>query len=233
MSAILIFMAGIAGIIIWWAAGQRLTSKPWLEAGPVGDGHVPQRRPVAPAKVGLGVFLAVAGALFTLLISAYLERMASADWWTLPLPRLIWVNTALLVSSSVTLQWAWMEARRGDADRLNTALQAALLASLLFLFGQVVAWRQLAGAGYLLAGNPANSFFYVMTGLHGLHVLGGLLVLGRTVFRAASGAKQGLGLSVELCAIYWHFMLAVWLVLLALLTGWANDFVALCRQLIT
>ncbi len=103
-----------------------------------------------------------------------------------------------------------------------------------FLVGQVVAWRQLAAAGYVLAGNPANSFFYLLTGLHGLHMLGGLVVLGRTRVRAFAASTRssasGAALSVELCATYWHFMLLVWLVLFALFAGWANDFVDLCRN---
>ena len=234
MSVVLIFMAGIAGIVIWWASHQRLTSKPWLEAGLAGDAQAPRRQPAAAAKVGLGIFLAVVGSLFALLISAYIDRMDSVDWWAIPVPRLLWVNTALLASSSAALQWAQVEARQARAERVNTALEAALVTALLFLAGQVVAWRQLVADGYVLADNPANSFFYMITGLHGLHIAGGILVLGRTMLRARSGVRwERTTESIELCAIYWHFMLAVWLVLFALLTGWANDFAALCRQLVT
>lgn len=234
MSAILIFMAGIAGIIIWWMAGQRLTSKPWLEAGLAGDAPEMRGSPATAAKVGLGIFLAVVGALFTLLVSAYLTRLSGSDWWSIPIPRVLWVNTATLAASSVALQWAKTEARLDRGDVLNTALAVAFVLAVLFLGGQVLAWRQLVSAGYVLADNPSNSFFYMITGLHGLHILGGLFVLGRTTIRArTSPVRAKVSLSVDLCAIYWHFMLVVWLILFALFAGWANSFVDLCRQLVT
>ena len=86
MSAILVFMAGIAGIIGWWMARQRLASKPSLEVGLAGDAQQMQGSSAMIAKVGLGIFLAVVGALFTLLISAYLGRMGGADWWGIRIP---------------------------------------------------------------------------------------------------------------------------------------------------
>lgn len=234
MSAILVFMAGIAGIIGWWMARQRLASKPWLEVGLAGDAPQMQGSSATIAKVGLGIFLAVVGALFTLLISAYLGRMGGADWWGIPMPGLLWVNTAALSASSLALQWAKTEIRPDHRDRLNAALVTAFATAVFFVAGQFLAWRQLISAGYVLADNPSNSFFYMITGLHGLHILGGLFVLGRTAIRARSEPSSArMRLSVELCAIYWHFMLIVWLVLFALFAGWANSFVDLCRQLVT
>jgi len=234
MIAILVFMAVLAVIISWWAAQQRLTSKPWLETGHIGDLPPRQGSPVAAAKVGLGIFLAVVGALFALLISAYLTRMEGADWWAIPIPRLLWVNTAVLAGGSLALQRAKTEVRRGHIEATRLFLLMGLTAGVLFLGGQIVAWRQLVAAGYVVADNPSNSFFYMITGLHGLHILGGLAALGRTTSRAFSGVRrERLSLSVDLCAVYWHFMLAVWLVLFALLTGWANQFAGLCRALIT
>ncbi|KVK39975.1 cytochrome-c oxidase [Agrobacterium deltaense] len=234
MSAILVFMAGIAGIIGWWMARQRLASKPWLEVGLAGDAPEMQGSSATIAKVGLGIFLAVVGALFTLLISAYLGRMGGADWWGIPIPGLLWVNTAALAASSLALQWAKTETRPDHRDRLNAALVTAFATAVFFVAGQFLAWRQLISAGYILADNPSNSFFYMITGLHGLHILGGLFVLGRTAIRARSEPLSArMRLSVELCAIYWHFMLVVWLILFALFAGWANSFVDLCRQLVT
>ena len=88
-----------------------------------------------------------------------------------------------------------------------------------FIFGQLEVWRQMAGEGYYLYNNPANSFFYVLTGIHGLHILGGLWVWTRASFRVWSGTDpEEVRLSVELCAVYWHFLLLVWLVLFALIS---------------
>ncbi|ENN85415.1 cytochrome C oxidase subunit III [Rhizobium freirei PRF 81] len=234
MSVILVFMGGIGCIIAWWMARQRLTSKPWLEVGLADDAPGMRGSSAAIAKLGLGIFLAVVGALFALLISAYLSRMGGSDWWGIPIPRLLWVNTAALAASSMALHWAKSEAHLERGDMLNTALTVAFATAVLFVTGQVLAWRQLMSAGYVLADNPSNSFFYMITGLHGLHILGGLFVLGRTTIRARIGLVPArIRLSVELCAIYWHFMLIVWLVLFALFSGWANSFVDLCRQLVT
>lgn len=234
MSAILIFLAGIAVVITWWMAQQRLMSKPWLETGRASDTFDIAPSSIATRKLGLGVFLAVVGALFMLFISAYFMRMGTDDWWAIPIPGVLWVNTAVLALSSAALHWAKTEAFRDRPDIMKTALLAAFATALLFLVGQVLAWRELVSSGYVLADNPANSFFYMITGMHGLHILGGLFVLGRTTLRALQGGTpRQVRFSIELCAIYWHFMLVVWLVLFALFAGWANDFIDICRQLLT
>jgi len=90
--------------------------------------------------------------------------------------------------------------------------------ALAFLAGQLIAWRQLDAAGYYLTANPAAAFFYLITGVHGLHILGGLVALGRTMDKAWQGVALGnVRLSIELCAIYWHFLLFVWMALFSLL----------------
>ncbi|MEK1928601.1 MAG: cytochrome c oxidase subunit 3 [Pararhizobium sp.] len=234
MSVMLLFLAGIAAIVIWWMSQQRLTSRPWLEVGHLGQPGGGERSPIPPAKIGLYVFLGVVGALFSLFISAYLMRVGTPDWWSTPIPRLLWLNTATLIVSSAAMHWAKTEAQRSRGGTMRTALLAALATAILFLTGQVFAWRELTEAGYVLADNPANSFFYVITGMHGLHILGGLVALGRTIMKTGGGPVTAKArLSVDLCALYWHFMLVVWLVLFALFAGWANDFADLCRQLLT
>jgi cytochrome c oxidase subunit III len=234
VSAIILFLAVIATIVGWWLSQQRLTAKPWLEEGPIDDYPGTGAMTLPAAKIGLGVFLAVAGCLFTLFISAYSMRMNMTDWRALPVPKLLWFNTAVLVLSSVALQWAHLAARRNDIDGVILGLLAGGAAAVTFLVGQLLAWQQLRLAGYLVASNPANSFFYLITAVHGLHLTGGLVALGRTTSKVWRGARMTqVRLSVELCAIYWHFLLLVWLVLLGLLTGWTDDFVDICRRLLT
>ena len=233
MSAIILFMAVIAIIVGWWLSQQRLTAKPWLEEDPVADFPGTGAMTMPAAKIGLGVFLAVAGSLFALFISAYSMRMNMADWRALPVPALLWVNTGVLVLSSVALQWAYMAARRNQMDVAVFDLLVGAASAVTFLVGQLLAWRQLSDAGYFLVSNPANSFFYLITAVHGLHVMGGLVAIGRTIAKVWRGTEmKQLRLSVELCATYWHFLLLVWLVLLGLLTGWTDDFVNICRQLL-
>jgi cytochrome c oxidase subunit 3 len=234
MSAIILFMAGIAAIAGWWLSHQGLAAKPWLEEGVAADLRENSTSSLPPAKIGLGVFLAVVGSLFALFISAYSMRMNMVDWRALPVPKLLWFNTGVLVMSSIALQWAHMAARRNDMNGVIVGLCAGGASAVTFLVGQLLAWQQLSVAGYFLASNPANSFFYLITAMHGLHLMGGLVALGRTTAKVWRGAEMAkVRLSVELCAIYWHFLLLVWLVLLGLLTGWTDDFVDICRQLLT
>lgn len=184
--------------------------------------HLEIGDPAAPggnaAKLGLWVFMAVVATLFSLLIAAYVMRMAAADWRALPLPRQLWFNTALLVVSSLALQRAQRAAQRGQMHDMRTSLLAAGLFAVAFLAGQLWAWRQLGTLNYLIAGNPANSFFYLLTGLHGLHLLGGLAACGKTGADAWRGmALERTSARLELCRRYWHFLLALWLILLGVL----------------
>ena len=213
MSAIVLFLAVIAIIAGWWLSQQRLMAKPWLEEGPIDDFPGTGAVTLPAAKLGLGVFLAVVGALFTLVISAYSMRQSLADWRALPVPKLLWFNTGVLVLSSIALQWAYLAARRNDLDGVIIGLLGGGVSAVIFLVGQLLAWQQLIVAGYFVASNPANSFFYLITAVHGLHLMGGLVALGRTTSKVWRGAKVAeVQLSVELCAIYWHFLLLVWLV---------------------
>jgi cytochrome c oxidase subunit 3 len=217
MGATILFIALLGVIASFWLARQRLSAKPWLEAGPVGD--FPGTGPLAgePAKIGLGMLLAVIGALFALFVGAYLMRMQLGDWRPLPKPGLLWVNTAFLMVSSGGLVWAQEAAARDDIAATRNAILLAAAAALAFLVGQILAWRELAEAGYLLAANPANTFFYLVTGMHGLHLVGGLLALGRTAGRAwGAFSPRALRLSLDLCAAYWHFLLLVWCLLFSL-----------------
>ncbi len=234
MSAIILYMAGLAAIAGWWLSQQRLASKPWLEEGLAADFREERLSSPPAAKIGLGIFLAVAGSLFTLLISAYSMRLNLADWRSLPLPGLLWFNTGVLVISSIALHWAYMAVRRNDLEDVIVGLLLGGASAVTFLIGQLLVWQQLDVSGYFLASNPANAFFYLITATHGLHLVGGLVALGRTTARVWRGVGLiQLRLSVELCAIYWHFLLLVWLVLLGVLTGWTDAFVSICRQLLT
>jgi cytochrome c oxidase subunit 3 len=219
VSVTILLLAILAVVAGWWLSRQRLMAKPWLEEGPLGEFPGTGASPVPAAKLGLGVFLAVISSLFALFISAYVMRMHMAgDWKPVPEPGLLWVNTAVLIASSVALQRAHAAAERRDLAALKTGLLVGGLAVLAFLAGQLLVWRQLNDAGFYLAANPANSFFYLITAVHGLHMLGGVVALGRTSARVwRNGEPDEIGPSLGLCALYWHFLLVVWLVLFCLL----------------
>jgi cytochrome c oxidase subunit 3 len=216
----IIFFGSVAMIAAWWLTQQGIATKPWLEEGAVRELRSAGASSIPAAKIGLAVFLAVVGSLFTLFTLAYSMRMHMGDWQPLPVPTLLWLNTGVLVLSSLAMHWAQIAAGRGEAEWVKASLLAGGGLTLAFLAGQLVAWQQLIQAGYFAASNPANAFFYLFTAVHGLHLLGGLVALGWTTAKAWTGGREPLELarlSVELCAMYWHFLLLVWLVLFGLL----------------
>jgi cytochrome c oxidase subunit 3 len=188
----------------------------------------PDASPALPhaGRMGLRVFMAVVTALFALLILAYAMRMREPDWMPVPHPALLWWNTGMLALASVAMELA----RRAIARRAIWLLASGALAAL-FVFGQWAAWQQLSATGQGVAVNPSNSFLYVFTGLHAAHVIGGLVVWAVTVARLRKNADRTQR-AVALCATYWHFLLAVWLVLLAAMWWITPAFVsAICGPL--
>ncbi len=198
---------------------HQLTEKPWLSApGTVVELHDGRAFPLPRAKLGLRVCLAVITVLFSLFVVAYADRMTLSDWRPLPDPWLLWPNTAILIASSVALHWAWVSVNRRQMEGVKVGLLAGGTLAFVFLAGQLLVWQQLTALGYFASANPANAFFYLITALHGAHLLGGLVAWGRTIAKVRRGYEVAqVRLSVELCAVYWHFLLVVWLVLLALL----------------
>jgi cytochrome c oxidase subunit III len=232
MTVTLLFFIVIIAIALWWLLQQQLTAKPWLEEGAAPHGGKMGMLSFPAAQVGLWVLLAVMSSLFALLIGAYFMRSGFADWRPIQIPRLLWANTGALILSSVFLYGAQAGVNRKRMGMVRGSLLIGGGFGVAFVAGQLRAWDQLRAAGETVSLNPSDSFFYLLTGLHGLHVLGGLIVLGITadrVWRAA--APDGARLSVQLCATYWHFLLVVWLVLFALLTGRADELGRICRQL--
>lgn len=234
MSAVIMLLATFAALAGWWLARQRLFAKPWLEQGVI-EGVPDFQLSRDPAKrVAIGFLLAIIGAMFTLLIGAWFMRRDLGDWQPLPLPDILWVNTGALVLSSIALEWTQRAARQANMAQIRIGLAVASALAVAFLVGQLFAWEQLSSAGFIIAGNPANSFFYLVTGLHGLHIVGGLVALGWAARKAwRSDNVATVRLNLELCATYWLFMLVVWVALFALLAGWASDFVDFCLALLS
>ena len=212
---------------------RQLTEKPWEPPrGPDGVLASPRRFDVPAAAVGLRVFLCVVTVLFSLMVVAYAERMAFEDWRPTPRQWLLWFNTVLLVVSSIAFQWALISIRRGRIDDTRDALVMAGGFAVAFLVGQLWAWRQLDAMASFDITNPAIAFFFMITALHGLHLLGGLVAWGRTTAEVwREPLPERAVLHVRLCATYWHFLLAVWLVLFGLLFSGSdnlNFLLALC-----
>jgi len=221
MTITLVFLAGLMALVVWWLVRQTVNSKPWIAQGETGateDFAWKFRLTQPPIKVSLGVFLAVVTSLFALFISAYSQRMELPDWRTAPEPMILWLNTVILVVTSGMFQWAHNSAQKNQRENLKKAILIGGFLTITFLIGQIIAWKQMAGSGYYLNNNPANSFFYLFTALHGLHLLGGMVAWYRAVQRIRREDRiDKICLSVELCAVYWHYLLLLWLVLFGLL----------------
>lgn len=187
------------------------------------------------ARVGLRVFLLVVSSLFFLFLIAFIARSQVADWQPLteplaPLasPWQLWLNTLWLLLGSIALQGSRMAARRRllGATQIGFALGGVF--ALAFVLGQLWVWQQFVAWGYVVSSNPANSFFYLLTGLHGLHLLGGLVAWSRTAVKFLRRVPLAqLSVSVELCAIYWHYLLGLWCLLFALLTSTPETYAAI------
>ena len=198
---------------------QQLTEKPWLPESN-GAAALRRRQTFALPKVSLGlrIFLTVATVIFSLMFIAYADRMTFPDWRPLHEPWQLWLNTAILMLSSYIFRNARIAADHSRAKSAKFNLLTAGFLSFVFLVGQLFVWQQLVTAGYFAKANPANAFFFVFTALHGLHLLGGLVAWRRACVKLQHAKDIGEArLSIELCAVYWHFLLVLWLAMFGLM----------------
>lgn len=205
-------------------------------AGPLGF-HTRLRR----CRLGLAVGLTAVMMVFVSLTSAYLVRQGLPtldsgtntlirDWFAVPLPRLLFINTLLLMFSSVTMELARRQTSRraalaGDSSDASVGheqgiswLALTVVMGLAFLAGQWEVWRELAADGFYVSTNPSSSFLYLLTGMHGLHLLGGVLALmaagGAAVLRRPTESRA---IMTDVAGWYWHCMALLWIYILGLL----------------
>jgi cytochrome c oxidase subunit III len=187
-----------------------------------GGGDDSKKRPNrrnSPARYYTGIAIGIVSVLmfFMALASAFLVRRGSPDWIPVHIPWLLWVNTTVLVASSGTLELARKRLAQEDVSGFRRFWMVTTILGALFLIGQVVAWRMLVHQGIYLASNPASSFFYIFTGAHAVHLLGGVGALIYVARRNYDAAKITRTVAAEITSYYWHFMDALWLFLLALM----------------
>jgi len=173
----------------------------------------------SPARTGVLVGILAISMFFAALTSALVIRQGgAADWVRFQLPSILFVNTLVLIVSSGTLELGRRRLGRDVASPSGRALLYATLGlGLVFLAGQIMAWRDLVAQGLYLATGPSSAFFYLFTVLHALHVVGGLIALAYVSVRVARGAGPSPLNAVAAAAMYWHFMLALWVYLLLVL----------------
>jgi len=202
--------------LIGWLLKQTFNAEPWLAAEAVEESSYQAPFNAKPKLVALTLFLAVVTSFFALIFSAYSLRMGFGDWVPLTEPQLLWTNTAVLALASVAFQWTRNGASSGNIARLKPGLVATGLLTIGFLLGQLLAWQQLHASGHYMTSNPSIAFFYLLTGVHGLHILGGMYVWARATLKVFGGSAD-VEQSISLCTIYWHFLLLVWLVMFGLM----------------
>jgi cytochrome c oxidase subunit III len=169
-------------------------------------------------SIALGVGLASILMFFLALASAFIIlKVSSPKWVPAHLPPLVWVNTALLLTSSATLELARRRLRAADIPGFRRFWTITTVLGLMFLSGQLVVWQQLNAQGVYVASNQASSFFYIFTGAHGVHLMGGVCALLYVILRKFDRRGAPLSTAAQLAAFYWHFMDGMWVFLLVLL----------------
>ena len=200
---------------------QILAQKPWDPSqAKIDDMHEGGTINLSKGKLGLRFIMFVSTIFFCLFIVTYSDRMVYPDWQRMPEPWLLWFNTAVLFFSSMVFINAQIASKNNQFQIVKKRLLLIGFLAFAFLIGQLLVWQQLIANGFYVSTNPSNAYFYVFTALHGLHLLGGLVYWYLTIKKVwissnivISKAKH----TVDLCAIYWHFLLAVWVVLFGLM----------------
>jgi len=198
-----------------------LSQKPWdPDQAKLDNLHEGSTLEISKGKLGLRYLMIIITIFFCLFIVTYSDRLVYQDWKSMPEPILLWLNTLLLVITSAVFISAQIASNKNNFAIVKNRLIAIGLLSILFLLGQLLVWQQMVDQGYYVSSNPANAYFYVFTALHGLHLLGGLvywLMTIKKVWNPKDIIIMKTKHTVELCAIYWHFLLAVWVVLFGLM----------------
>jgi len=200
---------------------QLLMQKPWDPAQVKVDNlHEGTTLDLSKGKLGLRYIMIISTIFFCLFIVTYSDRLVYPDWQKMPEPLMLWLNTLILLISSAFFLNAQIAAKNNQFIIVKKRLIVIGFLALAFLIGQLIVWLQFINLGYYVSSNPANAYFYVFTALHGLHLLGGLiywLITIRKVWVPSNIVIAKVKHTVELCAIYWHFLLAVWIVLFGLM----------------
>ncbi len=202
---------------------QLLTQKPWEPSQvKIDNEHDGTTLALSKAKLGVRTIIAVSTVIFSLMIVGYADRMFVYDWASMPDPWLLWVNTGVLIISSFFFYKVKVAADQKQLEKVKNGLLLIGFLAFAFLVGQLLVWQHLIKLGYYVSSNPANSYFYLFTAVHGLHLMGGLFFWGRTTTKFLKGNYNisKLQQAIELCATYWHFLLLVWLVLFGMMIAW-------------
>ena len=173
-------------------------------------------QPIAmhPKKFALWLFIVTVVMIFASLTSAYIVRQSEGNWLEFDLPEIFWYNSIIILFSSITLHWAYMSAKKDDLAKVRIGMILTSILGAAFLVGQWYSWGALVDRDVFFVGNPAGSFLYVFTGLHGIHLISGvifLIIVLISSFRYQVHSKNMD--TMEMCLTYWHFLGGLWLYL--------------------
>ena len=167
-----------------------------------------------PSKFIVWLFIVSITMLFAALTSAYIVKQSGGEWLNFNLPGMFWITSLIIIFSSITMQLALSSARADGFNRLRTYLIVTAMLGLAFLIGQYESWKQLVEMDVYFVGNPAGSFLYVLTGLHAVHIISGLIFLLIVIVSSFKLKIHSRSLiRIEMCTTYWHFLGGLWLYL--------------------
>ncbi|MGD9328742.1 MAG: cytochrome c oxidase subunit 3 [Cyclobacteriaceae bacterium] len=166
------------------------------------------------SKFIVWLFIVSITMLFAALTSAYIVKQSGGEWLNFNLPGMFWITSVIIIVSSITMQLALSAARADRFKGLRTYLIVTALLGLAFLIGQYESWKQLVEMDVYFVGNPAGSFLYVLTGLHAVHIISGLIFLLIVIVSSFKLKIHSRSLiRIEMCTTYWHFLGGLWLYL--------------------
>ncbi len=197
-----------------------LSQKPWESSqAAIDNEHDGKTLGLSKTNLGVRTVMVVSTVIFSLFVVSYSDRMLVHDWKSLSEPWLLWINTVILIFTSIVFYKTKVLSDQNKFEKAKNGLLLVGFLTFAFITGQLLVWQHYVNLGQYASTNPANAFFYLFTALHGLHILGGLFFWGRAttkLFRnnySVTKIKQ----AISLCATYWHFLLFVWIILFGLM----------------
>jgi len=167
-----------------------------------------------PKKFALWLFIVTVVMIFAALTSAYIVRQSEGNWLEFEIPKTLYISSAIILASSLTMQWSYMAAKKDSLTSLRISSLITAFLGVAFLICQFLAWQDLVAMDVYFVGNPAGSFMYVLTGLHGVHLISGVIFLVLVTVNAFRYKVHSKSMDqIEMCATYWHFLDGLWLYL--------------------
>lgn len=171
-----------------------------------------------PQKFALWLFIITIIMIFASLTSAYIVRAADGNWVEFALPEVLWISTAILFTSSLTMHWGYVSAKKNNLGKLKLAISITTVLGFAFVVAQYFSWKDLVSMDIYFTGNPSGAFLYILTGVHAFHLISGLVFLIIVLISSFQYKIHSKNLTkIEMCATYWHFLDGLWVYLFVFL----------------